>query len=110
MFGSDFILTTMTANSSLIQEKPEVVLNFCKALKETIDYVRDPRNEAPVAAFLGTYMNLSAPDAATMVGIYKDNFTARLTPARWAALKALNNDAPPFETQVYQPCADISAQ
>ena len=110
VFGPDFILTTMTVNKAVAQAKPGMVLNYCKAVKETIDFVRDPQNEGKMAAFLSKYMNLSMADAAAMAQTYKGNFTSRLTPERWAAFKALNNDTPAFETQIYKPCVDLSVQ
>ena len=110
VLGRDFILGVMVANTKMVETKPDVVLNFCKAFKETVDYMHDSRNEKEVVAFLEKSMNLATDKATTMFRMYKDNFSVRMTPERWAVVQSLNSETPAFEKQVYKPCADLSVR
>lgn len=109
VFDPDYLFTVFTANSDFVKNRPEVAQNFCKAVVETINYMKDPANEQKLVDFTAKTLKLDAAKAKALIDVYKSGFNARLTKERWEGMKKYASFVPDWSANAYEPCAKLTA-
>ena len=110
VFSPDYLFTIFSANPDFVQKRPEVATAFCRAVRETADYIRDPAHRSQFADYVAKTLNLTPAQAEPVVAGYSGNFDVRLTKQRWDAMKAYAATVPDWDKTVFQPCARVSAE
>lgn len=110
VFSPEYLFTVFASNATFADTRPQVAQNFCRAVKETMQYVKNPANREKLVAYVATSMNLKPDQAAQVFDGYKGNFNAPLTRKRWDNMKSFATFVPAWEQHVYEPCARISAE
>lgn len=109
VFDPDYLFTVFSANSDFVKNRPEVALNFCKAVVETVSYMKDPANERQLVDFTAKTLKLQPQQAEELVRVYKSGFNAKLTKERWEGMKKYAAFVPDWATHAYEPCASVTA-
>ena len=109
VFDPDYLFTVFSANSDFVKNRPEVALNFCKAVVETVSYMKDPANERQFIDFTAKTLKLQPQQAEELVRVYKSGFNAKLTKERWEGMKKYAAFVPDWATHAYEPCASVTA-
>ncbi|WFR71666.1 ABC transporter substrate-binding protein [Prescottella defluvii] len=99
-----------SASCSTIEQRPNDVLNYCKAMWDAYDFSQDAQNAATMAKWLGGLVGVT-PEAApalweSIKGVY---VPFSITEESWKAQAPLAGSpapqAPNFADAVYAPCA-----
>ncbi|NMM91828.1 hypothetical protein B2J88_47415 [Rhodococcus sp. SRB_17] len=107
---SDLAQGYISASCNTIEQRPNDVTNYCKAMWDAYDYMAEPAN----AASLGTWLEeLTGIPAGTGLAAWEKMKGAyvpmTITEASWTAQEKFAGNPPPtapdFESSVYAPCA-----
>ncbi|RVC80955.1 ABC transporter substrate-binding protein [Mesorhizobium sp. M4A.F.Ca.ET.022.05.2.1] len=109
VFDPEYLFTVFTANSDFIKNRPQVAQNFCKAVIETISYMKDPANEQKLVDFTAKTLKLDAGKAKALIDVYKSGFNAKLTKERWEGMKKYAAFVPDWTMNAYEPCASLTS-
>ncbi|WIY53902.1 ABC transporter substrate-binding protein [Devosia sp. YIM 151766] len=110
VYNPNFLFTTFSAGTDFLDRDPELAQDFCRATRQSIEYIRDPANTEPVSAFFAEYLNLPIEQASDIVERYRNNFRAELTPEMWEGMKEFSDEVPEWASAVYEPCATIASE
>lgn len=110
VYNPSFLFTTFSAGNGFIERDPELAQDFCRATRESIEYIRSPENTQRVSEFFAKYMNLPVEQAQDIVERYRNNFRPELTSEMWEGMKAFSSEVPEWATSVYEPCAEIASK
>ncbi|MGF7122932.1 ABC transporter substrate-binding protein [Rhodococcus sp. TAF43] len=99
-----------SASCDTIEQRPNDVLNYCKAMWDAYDYSRDPQNAATMAKWLGELVGVSPEGAPALWESIKDVYLPfTITEDSWAAQAPLAGSpapqVPDFADTVHAPCA-----
>lgn len=109
VYNPNFLFGTFSGGTKFLERDPQLAQDFCRATRETIEYIRDPANVEPVSAFFASYLNLPVEQARDIVERYRNNFRAALTPEMWEGMKAFSDEVPDWKTAVDESCATIAS-
>ncbi|NRI69556.1 ABC transporter substrate-binding protein [Rhodococcus sp. MS16] len=99
-----------TASCSTIAERPNDVMNYCKAMWDTYDFSQDPQNAAVMGKWMAELTGV-APEAGTAAWkALKDAYLPMtITKESWEEQAPLAGSpaptVPDFASSVYEPCA-----
>ncbi|RVW08269.1 ABC transporter substrate-binding protein [Prescottella agglutinans] len=99
-----------SASCSTIEQRPNDVLNYCKAMWDAYDFSQDPQNAATMAKWLGGLVGVTPEAAPALWESIKDVYVPfSITEESWKAQAPLAGspapEAPNFADTVYEPCA-----
>lgn len=98
------------ASCDTIDNRPNDVMNFCKALWDTYDYSQDPNNAAVMGRWLADLTGIPEDTGlAAWESIKGAYLPMTITPETWAAQAPLASSpapaVPDFESSIYAPCS-----
>lgn len=99
-----------TTSCATVEQRPNDVLNYCKAMWDTYDYSRDPANATTMGNRFGELLNTTPAAGLAAWEALKDTFKPMtITEASWQAQAPLVSSpaptAPDFASSTYAPCA-----
>lgn len=100
-----------TASCQVIEQRPEDVLTYCKAMWDAYDFSRDPANEEAMGTHFAEHLGTSPESGLQSWKALKDTYKPMtITEESWNAQAPLVSDPTPtppdFATSTYSPCAD----
>lgn len=112
---SDNSLSTLikgyfSATCDTVEQRPNDVLNFCKALWDTYDFAQDPKNAAVMGTRLAELTGVSEDAGPAAWEALKDTYMSpTITQDQWEAQAVFTGSpalsVPDFDSAVYAPCA-----
>ncbi|MBM7365596.1 ABC transporter substrate-binding protein [Gordonia hydrophobica] len=99
-----------TASCQTIEQRPNDITNYCKAMWDAYDYTRDAANDQRVAEWLGELVGVSAQGAPALWQSIKNTYLPfSISKQSWEAQAPFAGSPPPavpdYATAVYTPCA-----
>lgn len=109
VFDPNYLFTIFTGSSDFVNSRPKVAENFCKAVRETMDFIQTKESEPKLVAYLAKTMNLKPEQAAEILATYKKNFNMKLTRERWDSMKNYTPFVPDWSKHTFEPCVKIAS-
>lgn len=109
-FFRDMSVDGYATTHAALKKNPELVANFCRAIWETFDYSRDPKNLQSVAKTISAVLGISGTQAEEFWKQSQDIYNLELSEDRWKAQgKYIQgpyaNKMPSYDQFVHKPCA-----
>lgn len=109
VFDPNYLFTIFTASSDFVSNRPKLAENFCKAVRETMDFIQSKESEPKLTAYIGKTLNLKPEQASEVVATYKKNFNMKLTRDRWESMKTYTPFVPDWSKHTFDPCLKIAS-
>ncbi|ROZ50780.1 ABC transporter substrate-binding protein [Rhodococcus sp. WS3] len=98
-----------SASCNTIEQRPNDLLNYCKAMWDTYDFAQDPKNAAAMGKWMSELIGVSPAGGPAAWDALKSTYLPMtITQESWEAQAELAGSpapvAPDFASSVYEPC------